>query len=194
MAYLGIDDIKSYIDVKGSGDDDLLTTLIAAAQAAIDTHCHRTFEASIDTTRTFDAIRNVYDSCLVLDEDLAAITTVTNGNSVVVAANEYTTEPRNSTPYHELKLLASSNKTWTYTTDPEDAISITGRWAYSTMPPADVVQACKRLTAYMYRQKDNSSDIDRPLMTSEGIAILPSQFPKDVKMMLQSYVRVTPNV
>ena len=35
-----------------------------------------------------------------------------------------------------------------------DAISITGRWAWSLTAPPDIAQACARLAAFLYKQRD----------------------------------------
>ena len=190
--YTTLAEAKLYLGIPTAttADDVLITSLITSAQAAIDTHCRRTFEAAADAERTFDAIKDVSGTMLYVD-DLCAITSITNGDSVVVAADEYVTEPRRTTPYYAIRLLASSGVTWTYDTDPEDAITIDGRWAYSITAPADIKQACLRLTAWLYRQKDTNADADRPLLTGDGVAIMPSAIPSDVMTILRPYRRLS---
>lgn len=163
-------------------DDDLLTTIIARAQALIESPqlTDRLFEAAADTTRYFDARRAVTGRMLWLDTDLCAITSITNGDADVLVATEYTTVPKNTTPYYAIRLLGSSGLSWTYDDDPEDAIVIVGRWSYSTTAGTDVVQATLRLAAWLYRQRDTSADLDRPLLTDSGVTILPSAVPNDV--------------
>ena len=56
MAYCTTAWVKSLIDIKSPGDDNLIESLIEAAQQAIDGYCHRSFEASSDTTRYIDAV------------------------------------------------------------------------------------------------------------------------------------------
>lgn len=97
-----------------------------------------------------------------------------------MSASEYTTEPRNDTPYHALKLLTSSGKSWTYTNDPEDAITITGKWAYSESAPEDIVYACKRLATLFYREKDVLTEVG---MAGLG-APLTGQIPRSVYAIL----------
>ena len=189
MAYTTAAAVKTYLGETGSGDDTLLATLVTAAQGWIDIHTGRTFEASADSTRYFDCLSPTVDgSRLYLDTDLCAITSVTNGDSVVVASNEYVTEPRNGTPYFALTLLGSKGKAWTYSTDPQKAITIVGKWAYSTSAPATIVQACTRLAAYLYRQKD-AQVFDVTAMPEAGVISVPQGMPKDVRLMLQPYVR-----
>ena len=78
--------------------------------------------------------------------------------------------------------------TWEFD-DSDDEISIAGTWGYSATPPADIAHACVRLAAFLYRQKDTSADIDRPLMTGDGVTIMPSAIPQDVKSILDNYRR-----
>ena len=101
MAYCTVSQVKSYLDITGSGDDPLIDSLIDAAQAAIDSYCHRTFEASADSTKYIDAVGDhVRGRSLFIDhiDDLCAITTITNGDGVVVGGSEYVTMPANETP------------------------------------------------------------------------------------------------
>lgn len=191
MAYATAALLKTYLDISGSGDDTLLGTLIDRAQAIIDAYCNRTFEASANADRSFDTERDVEGSVLYLDEDLASINSITNGDGVALTAADYTTEPRNETPYYAIRLKSSSSVFWTYddNNDHEDAITVSGKWAYSTSAPNDIVHACIRLAGYLYRQQDNSSDLDRPVYVGNA-TVLPAQLPNDIKMILAPYRKV----
>ena len=191
MAYCTVDDLKRYLGIAAAttGDDVLLAELIQAAQTMIDSATGRTFEAVSDSTRYFDAIHDVYGYELVFDADICSITTVTNGDGVAVSSSEYATNPRNQTPYYSIRILASAGKSWTYSTDHEDAISVAGRWAYSTSAPNDIEQAARRLAAYLYRQKDNANDLDRAVIVGNA-TVLPSELPSDVRQLIRPYVRV----
>lgn len=190
MAYTTVSLLKTYLGATTSNDDTLLTALIARAQAIIDAYCQRTFEASANTSKTFDADRDTDGAWLYLDEDLASINTVTNGDGdVLTASTEYMTEPRNRTPYFAIKLISQSGLSWTWTTAPENAITISGKWAYSTSAPDDIVHATLRLAAYLYRQRDNAADLDRPVYVGNA-TILPSQLPSDIKTILAPYRRL----
>jgi hypothetical protein len=190
MSYCTLQQVKDHLGITEAEDDALLTVLIANAQSIIDAFCHRTFEAAADTTRTFDAVDDVHGDTLLLDEDLASITSVTNGDSVVVTSSEYVTEPRNSTPYYALSIRSDADVVWTYTDYHENAISIVGRWAYSTTAPNDINYYCKYLTAWLYRQKDTTADIDRPLLAGDGTVVLPQQLPAVVVAGLKTYRRL----
>ena len=186
MAYASASDVKTYLGITASTDDTLITALIARAQAMIDRETGTTFEASSDTTRYFDAVENVNGRYLLFDRWCAAITTVTNGDSTEVTSAEYVKEPRGSGPYYGIKLLGSSTQAWTYTTDAENAISVLGKWAYSATVPADIAHATIRLTAFLYRQRENANDIDRAVVVGNA-TVLPAQLPADVMHIIAPY-------
>jgi len=188
MAYTKPGALKRYLGISESTDDELLREMIAAAQKAIDNHCRRTFEADADSTRYFDYSPDCIEGLdLWLDVDLCAITTVTNGDSVVVASNERTTVPRNEAPYYKIRLLSDSGVTWTYDSEYMDAISVVGRWSYSTTAPDDIAQACVRLASVYFRGKD--SPLTDVTAIEAGVVIKTPGIPADVKMMLRPYVK-----
>jgi len=190
MAYITLAEIKAYLTIPTAttSDDVMLASFITSAQAMIDAHCHRTFEAAADTEKTYDAVADVYGDLLEID-DLCSITSITNGDGTTITSGQYVTEPRRTTPYTAIRLLSSASITWTYTDDPEDAITIDGKQAYSTSAGNDIKQACLRLSAWLYRQKDTNADIDRPLLSGDGVVIMPSTMPSDVIAILRPYRR-----
>lgn len=191
MAYTTVSALKTYLGVVGNTDDALLTALIARAQAIVDAYCGRTFEAAQDSTRKLDAKLSVSPDkrTLYVERDLCAITSITNGDGVSVAASEYVTEPRWEKPFYGITLKRESDIRWTWDNTPEDAITVVGRWAYSATAPADIVQATERLAAYLYRQKDNMSDLDRAVAVSGNMTVLPQSLPRDVQLILAPYRR-----
>ena len=191
MAYCTVADVKQYLGNTTTDDDTLLGELIPRAQKAIETHTHRVFEATSDTTRVFDADCDTDDRLLYLDEDIVSITTVTNGDGTTVTSSQYVTYPRNRTPYYAVELKLSPGIIWEYdsSSDPEGAISVTGKWAYSESPPDDIVHACIRLVGYYYRQKD-SQVYDTTATPELGTITVPMGLPKDVKTIVRPYVKV----
>lgn len=190
MAYATASDLKTYLDISGTTDDMLLAAMISRAQAIIDRETGTTFEAANDSTRYFDAVRDVDGRVLLFDHWCCALTSVTNGDSTTVTTSEYVTEPRNVDRFYAIRLLGSSTQGWTYTTDAENAITVVGRWAYSTTPPADIVHATLRLAAFLYRQRDNANDVDRAIVVGNA-TVLPAQIPADVLGIIRSYRSLT---
>ena len=193
MAYETLANVKSYLGIASSdtAKDALLTLILDRATQAIEDHTKRVFEATADSTRYFDAIHDIDHKSLTLylDTDLCAITSITNGDGTTVTSGQYVVWPRNSTPWHEIRLKRQGGIVWTYDDDPEDAIVVVGRWAYSTGPNSIIKHCTTRLAAYMFRQKDNSGDLDRAMVGEFGM-LLPSEMPKDIEVLLRPYVRL----
>lgn len=140
--------------------------------------------------QTFTSLRAGYArQTLYLDEDLYSITSITNGDGTTVTSSEYTTEPRNVAPYYAISLLPSASIAWEPNTngDPENAITITGRWGYSETPPGAIVQACMRLAAFYYRQKD--AQLQDVTAIEAGVVLAPVGIPADVVRILAPYVK-----
>lgn len=186
--YVDLANFKTYLGVDNSSDDWLLVSCLKNAQAIIEARTERVFESEADSERKFDAVSDVSERSLMLGADLCQITEVVNGDGVVVAATDYLTDPPRGTPFWAIRLKRSAAG-WAYDGDPEEAISVTGRWAYSVTPPNDIVQATLRLAAFLYRQKDTAVDGDRPILTGDGNVLMPSRLPNDVAEVLRRYMR-----
>lgn len=197
MSYISLQDAKEYLRADTDDDDELITGFISKAQRFIEDETGRIFESDGSTAlKRLDACRDTDRALLLLPRDCFGITAVVNGDGTTITSDQYVTEPRDGgdgriagiAPFWGIRLLASSGKSWTYTTDPENAISITAQWAYSSSPPSTVAQAVLELTAYLYRRRDTSIEIDRPIETA-GITILPSSIPKTIKDVIALYRR-----
>jgi len=188
MAYTDIGAVKRYLGISESTDDELIGELIAAAQTQIDGYCHRTFEAEKDSTRYFDYSREyIAGSDLILNDEICSITTVTNGDGVAVASNEYTTVPRNETPYTRIRILSNSGKQWQYTDEWMDSISVTGKWAFSESADDAIARACTRLTAFKFRAKD--APLTDVTAIEAGTVIKTPGIPADVRLILDNGYR-----
>lgn len=192
MSYCSLSDIKTYLDVDSSNvdDDALLSSLIIRAQSIIESYTGHVFEVDSATTKYFDAVSSVHKRFLYFDNMVCTeISSVVNGDGTTIASNKYTTEPRNESPYYGIALLSSSGFSWTYNDDPENAIAVTAKWGWSASPPNDIVHLCIRLASWLYYQKDNAIDIDKPLLVSSGM-LLPPGLPADVREILDFYQRL----
>ena len=189
MAYIDASSLKTYLGVSGSGDDTLLGTFITAAQEAVDQYFLRTFEASTNTTRYFDAVRDVSGRRLMLDRDLCSINSITNGDGTTVTVAQYTTYPRNDTPYYAIDILKSSGINWQWEDDSEGAIAVSGKWAYSTTAPTSVVYLTKWLAAFMYRAKDNVPATGGGAGVAAAVDILAGDVPADIRIIMSTIPR-----
>ncbi len=193
MAYCTVADVKEYLDIQGTGDDTLIDDKIASAQKAIETITRRTFEdPGADATRYFTVGVDTDGLELLFDEEIYTITTVKtdadNASPTTIPSTAYITLPRNKMPYYGIKILSSKSYYWEYTDDPETGIEITGRWAYSENVPEDIAHLCSRWASYLYKQRD-AQVWDTVAVPSAGIITVPQGIPKDVVMLIDSYVR-----
>lgn len=196
MAYITLLDFKvQYLGIKldETDNDPLITDTITRAQKAVETYTNRVFEASADSTRTFTVGVDTDGRTLYFDKDICQFTTIkTNADNgtggTTVPSTAYVTLPRNETPYYGIKLLGSANYDWEYTDDPEAGITVLGRWAWSITAPDDIAQATLRWAGYLYKQKD-AQVFDTTAMPDAGVMIIPAGIPKDVKILLEPYVK-----
>ncbi len=188
--YTTLSAVKSYLRIGGTADDVLLAALVTRASRLIDGYCHRWFAAETQT-RTYDAVGpHLTGRLLLLDADLLTVTTIINGDGSPISLSEVILRPHNWPPYFGIALKATSPVAWTYTGSPEDAISITGTWGYSAVPPEPVVQAAVRLTAWLYRQRDTGAEPGQIEVTERGVPVAPARLPRDVYELLGPYVRI----
>ena len=190
MALCSTADVTAYLNITSTGENTLIGTFVDAAQAMIERYTGRKFDVTQDTTRYFNPIVDARGKSLHFDSELAqAPTTVVKGDGTTVTAQQYITEPRNQPPYYGLRLLQSGGVVWTWTTDAEASIAVTGRWGFSSTPPADVKHAAIRLAAWLYRQRENAPEADRTVTTITGDTLRPMRMPADIEAILAPYVR-----
>ncbi len=191
MAYCTLAELTTYLGVSDSDDDALLGPIIDRATAIIDMRCKRTLVATSTSTRNFTIGRDTQGPHLFFDDVCAAITQVLNGDTsnTEVTSAQYVTKPSNVGPFYAIKILRSASKVWQYTTDPEDAIAVTGNWGYFATLPDEVKHFCIRLSAFLYRQKDSSLDMDRPILTDAGVTLLPAGLNQDLTLLVKAYGR-----
>jgi len=191
MAYTTTAQVREYLKIDTTIDDALLARLITAAQRKIDQFTKTTFEVSAQTTRYFDAIRDVEDRGLMLDTDLVSITTLTNKADSAAAsetwgASEYVLLPTNSSPKYKVQLRDSSDKDFDYGDSPEEAIAIAGSWGFSGSVPDDITHIAVRLVAYYYDQRDSGVFVTQ-VIPEAGVITVPQGLPADVREDLFPY-------
>lgn len=188
--YASIEECQEYLGIDQS-DDSLILRLLMAVTKYVEKRTGRVFESAKDTARfiPFDG-DHINGRDLFLPTDLAQITSIVNGDGSLILPTAYVTDPRYSLPFWKLTLKRNSGVSWLPGDDPDEAIAITGRWAYSVEVPEDIRQGVIRMVAWSYRQKDNSGgENDRPIRSSDGVVLLPSRIPSDVGSFVDPYIR-----
>jgi hypothetical protein len=133
-SYATLAEYKAYRVARGqtatvdATDDIQIDNILNAASRWIDKFTARYFYPYYKT-RYYD----IPDSRrLWLDDDLLAITSLTNGDSTVISSSDYLSEDYNATPYFSLKLKSNVDTTWEWDSDNghEKVIQVAGTWGY----------------------------------------------------------------
>jgi len=185
MSYASVVQLKDYLGIDPGDDDYLLQEFIDRAEGIVDAYTGRHFEAATATYYFQESDTDGNDLPLS-GYDLLTVTKLTNGDGVEITSSDYRLFPRNETPKWLIRL--DEAKTWSFSGG-DSEISVAGTWGWSATAPYDIQHACVRLAAFLYRQKDTSADIDRPIVTGDGVTIMPSGIPADVKALLDPYKR-----
>jgi hypothetical protein len=111
-----------------TNDDLVIDDILEATSRYIDGQTHRKFYPRVQA-RSFNTPTNRE---LLVDDDLLAITTLTNGDDNTIASTEYNLFPKNDTPYYGIKLIGSSSTIWESdsSSNTEWVIDVLGEWGY----------------------------------------------------------------
>jgi hypothetical protein len=107
-------------------DDALLTRLIIDGEQWAEQVMQRAAKPIIEA-RTFDYCD---PRMLYFDDDLLEVISITNGDAVAVTLTDLFYMPRRRTPKYAIGFEIGASDVWTYSTTPENAISITAAWGY----------------------------------------------------------------
>ena len=178
MAYTTLAEVKTFCQVTVAGDDTLLTAILASAEEVVENYTQRVFDAAADSIQTFtrlSSVPNRFDGqkLYFFTELAATATSITDTPTVIYL-------PENGPPYYGCMITAG---TWAYPT-----VSITGKWGYSTAPPADVELAVWRICKWLYDMRHSTSG--EMVVTPEGQVLIPEGLPSDIKVLLNPYRKV----
>ena len=171
-----------------AGDDAVIEQCIEAASRYIDNETGRTFYARSET-RYYDAVGG---RTLMLDDDLLAITTLTNGDDIEIASTEYNLWPKNDPPYSEIKLKASSSTLWQMDSDGnvEAVIDVEGTWGYVATAPHDIRQVCLMITQNMDGRRTGENVSSTVKVTAFGVVVTPTDIPGMAAQVFRKYKRL----
>jgi len=188
-----------YRDIGEANDDAFIERVLQAAQDAIEgpgRGLNRVVLATSDSTKYLDATApHVHSASLHVSDvgDLCSITSITNGDSTAVTSGQYTTYPRVLTQgeptYNKITLFASSGVNWTYTTDPENAIQVTGKWGMwssAASIPEALNLAVMQLAAFYMSSRD-SATFDTVAIPDAGVITIPQGWPATVEQLIAGW-------
>lgn len=149
--YCTVGDVTERLGIITADDDPLILSIIVACSELVDRHClwpTGAFAVETATTRYYDDSAVRY-GVLSLDVPLAvAPTGIVNGNATAVTSTWYRLQPRNEWPKYSIHLLNSYS--WLFDVDGE--IAITGKFGYSTTPPAAIKEATAEYAAWSLKR------------------------------------------
>lgn len=168
--YTTTDEVKRFLRINSSGDDDLIAQFVTRASALIDDMTGRWFDVRT-ATRRFPVPEGSGERMLLLDADLLELTALVNGDGAALDPAVVLLQPLNWPPYFGL-MPRDGAALWAG----EGEIVVTGRWGYAEALPEPVRHTAVRLAAWLYRQRDT------------GVA--EEVIPLDVTRTLASYRRL----
>jgi hypothetical protein len=157
MLYATLADLREYLGLAASqtADDALLARLLRQSARSLEQYCGRRFDArqeerlldyplppasrfafgsysADDFAALMSAAADTHAGRLRLDDDLLAVTAITNGDGTTLASSSYVLEPANLSPSSAVRLKSGSGARWQPGSDGsrEQVISVTGVWGY----------------------------------------------------------------
>lgn len=179
MDLTSVEAVRRYGFFDSGRDDLLIAALITAASRAIESYCRRSFRADTATDRAFRdrssaGIASPFrGSVLLLDSELAEAATAITGTPSV------TYMPENDPPYYS---ICNEDGAWA------PPITVTGYWAYTRVPPADIELGAMRMTKWLYELRQTTRG-DGVVVTDQGAVLLPAALPADVLALIEPYRR-----
>lgn len=169
-------------------DDVVIEQCIEAASRYIDNETGWTFYARTET-RYYDTPGS---RLLKLDDGLLTITTLTNGDGNTIASTEYNLWPKNSPPYSEIRLKASSSTLWKMDSDgnTEAVIDVAGTWGYVATAPHDIRQVCLMIAHNMDARRTGRNVSSTVKVTAFGVVVTPTDIPGMAAQVFRKYKRL----
>lgn len=189
MSIVSLADVKTYLGLTGTGDDQLISSCIVAAQARIEQDTGRTFSYSSNVTRTYST--DGAASLMIRDVPSAASNTLTvtlSGGALTYGASYWLLPDRRNPDVAvtiQLRLYDRSRPDW-YKANPNWFDANMDSWRYALSigspndlvvsgpeghpnPAADVVNMCKVMAALLYWQAKSGASGTITIPTGETI-------------------------
>jgi hypothetical protein len=189
--YCTLPEIKNFLRIVSTDatDDTVLEQLVEGASRLIDIETRRTFYARSET-HYYNApdTRQLW----IDDDDLLAITTLTNGDGTTITNTDYNLIPANSTPKYAIAIKESATIYWQYSSagNSEMVISVAGTWGFSSTTPTDIKVACMRIAERAYHNRFGENAAESTTITASGVVLTPADIPASAARLLASYRRL----
>lgn len=195
--YATLTEIKNYMSISDSTDNDLLENLVESASRSIDRIANRRFY--LDATASARLYR-AYSNIFVYVDDIGTTSNLVvavdeNGNGTysktLTLNTDYILDPLTSPslnrPYTQLTMV-SNTETWPIfpgltSNGLRPGVQVTARWGWPSVPD-DLNMACLILTADLYKRKDAPGGI---LGLGDLGVVRMSPIGRDVTAMVRAY-------
>lgn len=186
VAYCTPEDVKTInrLNITSADDDAALAQFIDAVSLRIDQMQHVPaggYAVSADTTRYYQ-YDEIHNGRLFLGVPCLSVTTLTNGNDIVIPSNSYRLHPRNEDQKFFVELLRLAGYDWGYDTDGE--ITVVGKFGYSLTPPPNVVEATAVWAGWILKRYQAALQ-DASVNFDLGQLVYNKAVPDQVKALLQ---------
>jgi len=164
--------IKTRLGITGTGDDTFIASLLDVAYATIKEHTGYIFQAANATTRYFDAIRDVVGQDLKIGYHHTIVAVVNGNNQPLYEDTDYVVRYDNI-----LRMLRSTGKSWTYVTDPENAILVNATFGLPITHDLYkiAVELEASLVEWMYRARDTAIPSEVSFTAGSAIILAPAK-------------------
>jgi hypothetical protein len=195
--YATLTEIKNYMSISDSTDNDLLENLVESASRSIDRIANRRFY--LDATASARLYR-AYSNIFVYVDDIGTTSNLVvavdeNGNGTysktLTLNTDYILDPLTSQslnrPFTQLTMV-SNTETWPIfpgltSNGLRPGVQVTARWGWPSVPD-DLNMACLILTADLYKRKDAPGGI---LGLGDLGVVRMSPIGRDVTAMVRAY-------
>jgi len=187
MTYPSVAQCKVYMNITDGGDDTTIAQVLADSIAQVERETLRTFVASAQT-RNYRAVAPYVTqrkTMLTMKEDLVSVTSLTNGDGVVIAASDYQLLPVKGAPFYQIWLLPSASVVFNIGSD-GTLIALAGSFGFSAACPGDIFRVILELTDMGYASRSQGSGQE---ITSRGTIIDMSVWPDWMVESVDRYVR-----
>jgi hypothetical protein len=195
--YATLTEIKNYMSISDSTDNDLLENLVESASRSIDRIANRRFY--LDATASARLYR-AYSNIFVFVDDIGTTSNLVvaideNGNGTysktLTLNTDYILDPLTSQslnrPFTQLTMV-SNTESWPIfpgitSNGLRPGVQVTARWGWPSVPD-DINMACLILTADLYKRKDAPGGI---LGLGDLGVVRMSPIGRDVTAMVRAY-------
>ncbi len=193
--YTTLDYVKASLEPRtiatNATDDAFIERLVESVSRYIDRMTGRTFYPRAEA-RYYDT---PMDATLLLDDDLLAVTSITNGDGTTLESTDYILLPPNRYPKYAIKLRDTSLNSWepTSASSYEQAVVVSGSWGGCSGSaggvPEDIRLATEQVTICAYKRRMGDNMTSESFATAAGVAITPEDVPAFARKIMSLHLR-----